>query len=110
MSQSPNEFYADRGLVRTSITLHPNTINYLKITVDALNESLGKGETKLTQGELVDALCRLIQQNDNVEKLLLEKLEEVKVEKANARQEMLDKKRQARQLLKEGKLDHLLGE
>lgn len=110
MSQTPNEFYADRGLVRTSITFRPETIQFLKEEIDRRNEGLSKNDVKLTQGELVDAFCALLGESDNIKQLLDDKIESIKMEKIKARQDLLAKKKRDKAIAKRDKLNEIIGQ
>ncbi|MDH2045680.1 hypothetical protein N5J31_01895 [Acinetobacter johnsonii] len=106
MGQTPNEFYADRGLVRTSITLTPEAIDILGAKAKELTDDK---YSKVTQGEIVTILVDIwttgvIDQEFNA------RLEQLKADKINARNERLERSRKAKELLKSGKLDHLLEE
>lgn len=97
--QSANEFYADRGLVRTSITFHPDTVETLKRKAD---------ELKVTQGEVVDAFAAILESNPELLAQFNVAIESIKAEKLRVRSELKEKKKKLNKLLREGKLDNVL--
>ena len=106
MGQTPNEFYADRGLVRTFITLTPEAIDILGVKAKELTDDK---YSKVTQGEIVTILVDILT-TGVIDQEFNARLEQLKADKINARNERLERSRKAKELLKSGKLDHLLEE
>lgn len=102
--QTPNEFYADRGMVRTSITLDQPTIDFLGEQAKELSDS----ETKITQGEIVILLSQLLQDDQALQAAFNQRVSAFKEDKIKARNELKEKKRKAKKLLMSGALDNLL--
>ncbi|HEO0817018.1 hypothetical protein WKH82_17385 [Acinetobacter baumannii] len=55
----PKEFYAEKGLKRTTITLRPSTVEFL----GAVAKQFTKEIKSTTQGELVDVMAQLYATN-----------------------------------------------
>jgi hypothetical protein len=102
--QTPNEFYADRGLVRTSITLDEPTIAFLGDHAKALSDD----ETKVTQGEIVILLTQLLQEDQAVQAAFNQRFSAFRDDKIKARNELKEKKKKAKKLLLSGALDQIL--
>lgn len=102
--QTPNEFYAERGLVRTSITLDQDTIDFLGEQAKTLSDD----ETKVTQGEIVILLSELLKDDQAVQSVFNQRLSAFKEAKVKARNELREKKKKAKKLLLSGALNHLL--
>lgn len=103
--QTPNEFYADRGLVRTSITLSPEAID----TLGEMSKQHTDESTKVTQGEIVGVLLDILK-TGVIDQEFNTRLDEHKKVKIQESEERKARNRKAKELLKSGKLDHLLEE
>ena len=104
MAQTPNEFYADRGLVRTSITLDAETIAFLGEKAKALSDD----EIKITQGEIVIILNQMLAEDQATQAAFAERLLAFRENKIKERNELKEKKKKAKKLFLKGELDHLL--
>lgn len=102
--QTPNEFYADRGLVRTSITLDADTIAFLGDQAKALSND----ETKVTQGEIVILLSQMLQDDQAVKVAFNQRFLAFREQKIKERNELREKKKKAKKLLLSGALDQIL--
>lgn len=101
---SPTEFYKERGLVRTGITLDRETIDFLG---DKAKEYSEKGNL-VTQGEVVIIMSQLLAQDQGIAAKFEQLMNGYKAEKAAEREALKEKKKKLKKLMKEGKLDHLL--
>lgn len=103
-THSPTEFYKERGLVRTSITLDRETIHYLD---EKAKENSVPGQM-ITQGEVVILLCKLLEQDSNFKDQFNGLMDNYKIQKAKKREALREKKKKIKKLMLAGKLDHLL--
>lgn len=102
--QTPNEFYADRGMIRTSITLDRPTVD----TLADFSKALSNDDVKITQGDVVIILAELLLTNGEVKQAFNDRLKAFKQQKRKDREELREKKKKAKKLLLSGALDDLL--
>lgn len=94
-ANNASQFYKEKGLVRTSITLRPETIQ----TLDTLAK-----QHKLTQGEIVDAIARLVEGGALSEQAFAVHAEAIREEKLAEKEKMKELKKKALELVKSGKV------
>ncbi|WP_354734456.1 hypothetical protein [Acinetobacter nosocomialis] len=94
-ANNATQFYKEKGLVRTSITLRPDTIQ----TLDTLAK-----QHKLTQGEIVDTIARLIESGALSEQAFSIHAEAIREEKLAEKERMKELKKKALELVKSGKV------